>query len=368
MSINGSPSSSERIRIDGLDATYTLGNVYYNFGAPSVDSMQEVAVQTSNYAAEYGQSTGAVLSFTTRSGTNQFHGSLYDYWANEAFNAYGAYSHTRNKIRRNDRGGTAGGPVWIPKVYNGKDKTFFFFSYETLPTTSTNTNNLLTVPTAQYRVGNFGAATAAVSSKVLGTDPLGRPIIQNSIYNPLTERPASASDARLVRDAFPNNTIPLSQLDPVALRVQALIPQPQGPLATSLIQNYVNPYTTHAKDYIPSIKVDHSLSSKMKLSYQWGKTLIATPGPPTNPTADGFPTLISAQLPSDFETTSNRLNYDQTLRPTLLLHLGGSFVLHACCGHRLRCDQRTGIDGAIYAVGVSGVHGVDRGEQHRRRQ
>src|SRR4029079_16924135 len=130
MSINGSPAASERIRIDGMDATYTLGNAYYSFGAPSVDSVNEVAIQTSNYAAEYGQSTGAVLSYTMRSGTNQYHGSAYDYWTNEAFNAYGAYSHTRNKSRINDFGGTAGGPIWIPKVYQGKDRTFFFFSYE----------------------------------------------------------------------------------------------------------------------------------------------------------------------------------------------------------------------------------------------
>ena len=146
ISINGTPAASERIRIDGLDATYTLGNSYYSFGAPSVDSLQEVAIQTSNYAAEFGQSSGAVLSYTMRSGTNQFHGSLYDYWANEAFNAFGAYSHTRAKSRVNDFGGTVGGPVWIPKVYKGKDKTFFFFSYESRPTTTTNPNNLLTVP------------------------------------------------------------------------------------------------------------------------------------------------------------------------------------------------------------------------------
>ena len=76
ISINGTPAASERIRIDGLDATYTLGNSYYSFGAPSVDSLQEVAIQTSNYAAEYGQSSGAVLSYTMKSGTNQFHGSL----------------------------------------------------------------------------------------------------------------------------------------------------------------------------------------------------------------------------------------------------------------------------------------------------
>src|SRR4029077_11665967 len=125
ISINGSPAASERIRIDGMDATYTLGNAYYSFGAPSVDSVQEVAIQTSNFAAEYGQTSGAVLSYTMRSGTNHFHGSAYDYWTNEAFNSYGAYSHTRPKTRKNDFGGTIGGPVRIPKIYNGRNKTFF---------------------------------------------------------------------------------------------------------------------------------------------------------------------------------------------------------------------------------------------------
>lgn len=326
ISINGTPAASERIRIDGLDATYTLGNTYYSFGAPSVDSIQEVAVQTSNFAAEYGQSSGAVLSYTMRSGTNNFHGSMYDYLANEAFNSAGAYSHTRPKFRRNDYGGTAGGPVWIPKVYNGKNKTFFFFSYESLPTTTTTPNNLLTVPTAQYRIGNFSAAEAATADKVLGTDPLGRPIIQNTIYDPLSQRPASATDSRLVRDPFMNNTIPINQLDPVAQRVQALIPQAQGPLAAGLIQNFVNPYTVKSKDYIPSIKIDHSVNSKIKLSYNWGRVYMATPGPPTNTTEDGFPTLLSNFLPTDWPTISNRLNYDQTLSPTMLLHFGGAFV------------------------------------------
>jgi hypothetical protein len=326
MSINGSPAASERIRIDGLDATYTLGNAYYSFGAPSVDSLSEVAIQTSNFAAEYGQSTGAVLSYTMRSGTNQYHGSAYDYWANEAFNSYGAYSHTRPKSRINDYGGTAGGPVWIPKVYKGKDKTFFFFSYETRPTTATTTNNLLTVPTAQYQMGNFIAAEQATSFKVLGTDAEGRQIIENSIYDPRSEHPISATNPNLIRDPFMNNQIPLTQLDNVAKNVQALIPQPQGPLASGLIQNYVNPYTVKSKDYIPSIKIDHSLTSKIKLSYNWGKVLMQTPGPPTNLSEDGFPTLLSNFLPTNWPTTSNRLNYDQILTPTLLLHLGGSFV------------------------------------------
>ncbi len=324
ISINGTPAASERIRIDGLDATYTLGNAYYSFGAPSVDSLQEVAVQTSNFAAEFGQSTGAVLSYTMRSGTNQFHGSIYEYLENEDFNGRGPYSHTRPKARNNDFGGTAGGPVWIPKLYNGKNKTFFFFSYESHPTTTTTTTNLLTVPTPQYQVGNFSAAEAATANKIIGTDPLGNPIIANSIYDPATQQ--LAPNGQLTRTAFPGNIIPPTRLDPVALRVQALIPQPQGSFATQLINNYINPYTVHSKDYIPSIKIDHSLNSKIRLSYNWGEVKMATPGPPTNTSEDGFPTLLSNFLPTNWPTTNNRLNYDQTITPTLLLHLGGAFV------------------------------------------
>ncbi len=288
-----------------------------------MDSVQEVAIQTSNFAAEYGQTSGAVLSYTMRSGTNQFHGSAYDYWVNEVLNSAGAYSHNDPKTRKNDFGGTIGGPVRIPKIYNGKDKTFFFFSFESLPTTTTTSNNLLTVPTAQYRTGNFSAALAATGNKVLGTDPLGRPIIQNAIYDPDTQRTVNGL---LLRDPFPDNVIPASRLDPVALRIQALIPQAQGPFATQLINNYENPYTVKASDYIPSFKIDHLLNSTMRLSYAFGVVHIATPGPPTNTSEDGFPTLLSAFVPTHWVTTSNRLNYDQTLKPTLLLHLGAAYV------------------------------------------
>src|SRR5262249_59841437 len=141
-------------------------------------------------------------------------------------------------------------------------------------------NNLLTVPTAQYRLGNFSAAAAATANRSLGTDPLGRPIIQNTIYDPSTQR--LSANGLLIRDPFPNNTIPIGQLDPVALKIQALIPQPQGPLANGLIQNYVNPYQRKTQYYIPSIKIDHSLSAKTKLSGNWGWNHQATPDPPTN--------------------------------------------------------------------------------------
>ena len=101
---------------------------------PSVEAVQEVAVQTSNYAAEFGQAGGGLFNFTMKSGTNQFHGSGYDYFVNEALNAGTPFTNDGNghllrpRQRRNDYGFSVGGPVWIPKVYNGHDKTFLLSS------------------------------------------------------------------------------------------------------------------------------------------------------------------------------------------------------------------------------------------------
>src|SRR5262249_26839626 len=132
-----------------------------------VDAIQEVAVQTSNYAAEYGQAGGGYFNYTMKSGTNQFHGSAFNYLQNEVFNAglpftdaslsnsLRAGEHVRNSQRRFDYGGTFGGPVTIPGVYNGHDKTFFFFSFERFQSKSLTTNVPATVPTDAFRGGNF---------------------------------------------------------------------------------------------------------------------------------------------------------------------------------------------------------------------
>ena len=111
--------------------------------------------------------------------------------------------------RRNDYGFTAGGPAWIPKLYNGHNKTFFFFNFEQFREHNTINNQLETVPTAAYRQGNF---SAAMIGNPIGTDPLGRPIYQNEVYDPNTQR--TASTGQVVRDPFPNNTIPLARFDP----------------------------------------------------------------------------------------------------------------------------------------------------------
>ena len=130
--INGTPANTLQTRLDGATMNPTslrlLGATMET--QPSTDSIQEVAILTSNFAPEFGTAGGAVVNRVTKSGTNSFHGSVYDYLVNEALNASQPYTGLKNKVRQNDYGFTLGGPVWIPKVYDGKNKTFFFFSFE----------------------------------------------------------------------------------------------------------------------------------------------------------------------------------------------------------------------------------------------
>ena len=267
--VNGAPGNTQSFRVEGMDASNsgTPGTAAQN--QPSVDSIEEFAIQTSNYAAEYGQVGGGVFNVTMRSGTNQFHGSAYDYFVNEAFNAGNPYTdapagtgNPRPRNRRNDYGFTVGGPVWIPKLYNGHDKTFFFFNWEQYRERVDINNQLETVPTAAYRQGDF---TTAMIGNPIGTDPLGRPIYQGEIYDPNTTR--GAASGQVVRDPFPNNQIPISRFDPVAAKIQSLFPQPLGPNANAVVNNFIPDIPTSRVTSIPSVKIDQAIGARGKLSF-----------------------------------------------------------------------------------------------------
>jgi hypothetical protein len=327
--LNGAPTNTQNTRIEGQDATYGLGQILNSVTQPSVDAIQEYAIQTSNYAAEFGQAGGGVFNVTMRSGTNQFHGSGYEYFANEALNAYGSFTHTRGRFRRNDYGFTVGGPVWIPKVYDGRNKTFFFFSWEDLPQSTLNTTTFNTVPTQAYRNGDFSAATAAVNNRVLSTDVLGRPIIQNSIYDPATARTVTVGGQNYaVTDPFPGNKIDPTRFDPVAAKIQALVPQPAGPFAGLLINNGLYPFATDNRNYISSLKLDHLLNARNKISFFWSRTISASnysPGAPIGGGAEGLPQPISEASSTRFSGHRYTLNYDYTVTPTILLHFGAGY-------------------------------------------
>lgn len=326
--VNGMPSSSQTINIEGQDASNGFWKQLTQVNQAGADAIQEVTVQTSNYAAEYGQAGGGYINYTMKSGTNQLHGSAYDYLTNTVLNAGLPFTidpvnpnyNIRNPIHQNDFGGTIGGPIDIPKVYNGHDKTFFFISFEQFRQTNFTTNGISQVPTQAERNGNFAADEAAFLG--CNTVNLGggqnTTACPNQIFDPTTRHLVNGIP---VETPFPNNTIPKSMLDPTALLIENLFPMPNNP---SPVFNYTVPgYSDYRHTTIPSIKIDELISSKIKLSGYYSATKTYSPQ------SNGFEGPL---LPLSTSTVQNalaqtaRLNLDDTVTPTLLLHFGAGLL------------------------------------------
>jgi hypothetical protein len=307
--INGMPSNTQQFNIEGQSANTGLFYIQ-SWVQPSVDSVQEVAIQTSNYAAEFGQAGGGFFNVTMRSGTNQFHGSAYEYFANEALNAAPAFHTTiKPRERRNDYGFTFGGPVWLPKTYNGHNKTFFFFNFEQYRETQI-LSGFNTVPNAALRQGNF----SGVFQYNIGVDPAtGATAMADVIYDPNSNHTVNGV---VERTPFPNNTIPPADLDPVALAIQKFFPQPSGPNANVALNNLALYYSNPRHSTVPSVKVDQQISAKSKISFFWSQTHFITPN------NDGLPYPISTARGYNNNTNIGRINFDQTITPTVLFHAG----------------------------------------------
>ncbi len=240
--VNGQRTESNYFMVDGVSANTGAapggagGGAGFSGSTPgvtvlgttqsliSIDALQEFRASTSTYSAEYGRTPGGQFSFETRSGTNDFHGSLYDYFRNDALdsnNWFNGYLNTpafkKQPERQNDFGGTFGGPAWIPGLYKGKDKTFFFFSYEGLR---------LTVPTASQRY--------AVPSMRLREEVSQR----------------GHTDLRKVLDAFPIPTNPNEDQAGVAY--------------------FAGGYSAPSRLNSTSIRVDHSFSDRFKVFGRYG--------------------------------------------------------------------------------------------------
>jgi len=316
--VNGSPRGTFRVIFEGQDTTSALDPRLFNELQPTLDAIEEFTVQASNFSAEFGQVGGGLLNFTARSGTNRFGGTVFDYINNEALNAAPTFSpidangnKTKSKIRQHDFGGTFGGPVWIPKLYNGRDKTFFFFSSEVYHQKENQFPGFGTIPRTAYRNGDF---SSLLTGRVLGVDPLGRNIMEGAIYDPATTRTVNG---QILRDPFPGNIIPTSRFDPVAVKIQNLFPAVAQQYANLLNNNFERRFNYRRIEQIYSWKMDHSLSQNAKISMYFGMQRTHKDNG-----QDGLADPISKRRDQPITSKTIRFNYDHTIRPTLLNHFG----------------------------------------------
>lgn len=239
--------------LDGVPNTGTDGLVQY---VPSVDAASEFKVQTNVFDAEYGRFTGGVLNAAIRSGTNAFHGTLFNFTRNSYWNARDPFATNIPQFGYNLFGGSGGGPVFIPKIYNGKNRTFWFFNYEGsregVPRANVNT-----VPTALERTGDFSASRVRSGANVL-------PV---TIYDPSTTR---LQGTTFVRDPYAGNRIPATAIDPIARQIVALYPLPNAPGdAVTGAGNHLLSFKDPVFDNGYVWKIDHRFSDRHAVFFRY---------------------------------------------------------------------------------------------------
>ena len=223
----------------GLEAPQALFN-------PPVESVQEIRVQQNGYSAEYGNSSAGVVLITTKSGTNKLKGSAYEYFRNEKLDARNFFAAARPPLRWNVFGFTLGGPLTIPKLYSGRNRTFFFTSLEWQKQRIGQVRNL-TVPTALERAGDFSRTTNTAG-------------VTTPIYDP-------SSTPRL---PYPGNRVPTAQLDPVGLKLATLFPQPNRPPVTLAgAQNFIANAVSALNIATWTSKVDHVFSQRDRINVRY---------------------------------------------------------------------------------------------------
>ncbi|MFN0169794.1 MAG: carboxypeptidase regulatory-like domain-containing protein [Bryobacteraceae bacterium] len=217
---------------------------------PPADQVQEFNIQTNSFDAEYGHGGGAYVNVTTRSGTNQLHGSLYEYLRNDALNATNFFNKwsrlSRPSLRYNQFGGAAGGRVI-------KDKLFWFFNYEGVRNQTPNTV-ITTVPTDLQRQGDFSRTLDASARQI-------------AVFDPFSTRPNPSQTGRFLRTQFPGNVIPASTINPAARNIiAAYVPTPNLPgNINSGTNNYVKTLTNQIPMNNFTVRVDYSLGSRHRI-------------------------------------------------------------------------------------------------------
>ncbi|MCI0423744.1 MAG: TonB-dependent receptor, partial [Acidobacteria bacterium] len=277
ININGARSYSTNMMLDGATMYYAHRGM--GLIQPPPDAIQEIKIITSGVNAEFGRGS-AIISTVTRSGTNEFHGSLWNYFRNDVFDARSFFSTTVPKLRYNQFGGTLGGPI-------RHNKAFFFVSYQGLESRADIVRSSAFPPTAAERGGDF--------SRTRGAPP----------RDPLTGMP------------FPNGIIPSSRLDPVAQKLAAKFPLPNRADGTYVVQ-----ISVPTSDWMVLGRVDYDFTPSDRTSFRYFIDNPATDNPfPAGSTVDGY---ASSSVSNRTQTAT--LSHIHTFRSNLLLNARGSFT------------------------------------------
>jgi hypothetical protein len=317
--INGSPLATNNFLVDGLSSI----NVYVpdvNIN-PNVDAVQEFKVQTNTMSSEYGFTLGGVVNLVTKSGTNDYRGTLYHFLRNNALDANSWANNRVNRalppLRYNQYGGTIGGPVRFPKKifgplggFDGRDRTFFFYNYEGYKFT-TSATGFYTVPTEAFRKGDFSQLR----------DAQGRVI---TIYDPATTRANPASPGTFLRDPFPGNIIPESRLDPVSKNILRFYPLPNRTPDNALtnLNNYFGVVSNKRDLNQHTARFDHRLSERNSFSARYVYYRQFT----DNGTSNLYPDPVVRQRTDPFRGHNIVLSDIHNFTPTLIheIRLGAS--------------------------------------------
>ncbi|HEY3839437.1 MAG TPA: carboxypeptidase-like regulatory domain-containing protein [Bryobacteraceae bacterium] len=259
ISIGGAPSNHNEVLLNGAPNAGQTNQMAYS---PVQDAVTEVRVNLFDMDAAYGHTMGGTINVVTKSGTNDIHGAAWIYNQTSVVDANSFFNNSSGKPRppyhQNQYGLMANGPVWIPKVFNGRNKIFWLFAYEGMrdsdpansPLETGSPENFATVPTAAERTGDFSALLK------LGTT--------YTIYDPNT---AVVNGTGILRTAFPNNVVPASRLNPIAVNLMKYFPQPNSPGLANGTQNYaINAVDSDGYDNEMG-RLDMNIGAKNRLSF-----------------------------------------------------------------------------------------------------
>lgn len=294
--LNGGQEGGTDILVDGVSISLVGPNTQQNKGV-SPEAIQEFKTLQSNFSAEYGQSGDGIVSLTVKSGTNQFHADVYDYLRNSALDANSWANNTagqpKNKDIQNDFGFLVSGPVWLPKIYDGKDKTFFMFNYEGFRF-HTGSSGAQSFPNEDFRQGNLSAlCTAGFNSAGACNDPT------QQVYDPTTHAP-------IPQDTLSND--PNFTASSVITKVFGFLPATNGGLTNNVFQRQTSQTIANLFD----VKVDENVSDRQRISvgFDYDNT--------NNQSIVSLGPIFGGQTPQN--TRYGRLSDDYTFTPSLLNH------------------------------------------------